>query len=262
MFEPVLNHFELQRPDRADDLAAVHLAGEQLGHAFVHQLVDPFGQLLEFHRVAVFDVTEQLRQEARDADELQLFAFGKRVAYFEVAGVVQADDIAREGFVDHRFLFGHKCGRRGELDVFAGAYMQVRFIAFENSRTNLQEGDPVAVVRVHVRMDFKEESGQFGFVRVDVALRRMRFPRRRGDVDKTVEQLADAEIVQRAAEENRRDRSGPVTVQFERRIDPFDQFQVVAQMLRERFDVPVDSRIVQFDVERFPFGRLLVGAEE
>ena len=38
--------------------------------------------------------------------------------------------------------------------------------------------------------------------------------------------------------------------------------EVVAQMLRERFDVPVDSRIVQFDVERFPFGRLLVGAEE
>ena len=70
--------------------------------------------------------------------------------------------------------------------------MQVRFIAFENSRTNLQEGDPVAVVRVHVRMDFKDESGQFGFVRVDVALRRMRFPRRRGDVDKTVEQLVPA----------------------------------------------------------------------
>ena len=131
VFEPVLNHFELQRPDRADDLAAVERGYEQLRHAFVHQLVDALGELLEFQRVSVLDVAELLGGERRDAREFELLALGEGVADLEVARIVQADDVARVGEVDDRFLFGHEGRRRGELELLAAAYVQVVMVALE-----------------------------------------------------------------------------------------------------------------------------------
>ena len=81
-------------------------------------------------------------------------------------------------------------------------------------------------------------------------------------MDEAVEQLADSEIVQCAAEKDRRDLALAVAVEFERRINAFDELQIVAQVLCERIDVLVDRRVVELYVERLSFGRLPVFGEE
>lgn len=60
VLETVLNNLELQLPDRANNLASVHLADKELRHALVHELVDAFVELLLLHGVSVLDVLEHL----------------------------------------------------------------------------------------------------------------------------------------------------------------------------------------------------------
>ena len=227
VLQTVLDDLELQGSDRADDLAPVHPAREQLRDAFVHQLVDTLGQLLELHRIGVLDVAEQLGREARNAGESQRLAFGEGVADLKVTRVVQPDDVAGVCLVDHRFFLGHEGRGRRELDRFARRHVQVGLVALEATRADFQKRDPVAVVRVHVRMDLEHESGQFLLVGRHVALERMRLAGRRRDMDEAVEQLADSEIVQCAAEKDRRDLALAVAVEFERRINAFDELQIV-----------------------------------
>ena len=263
VFETVLDHFELQGSDRTDDLTSVQPAGKELGNPFVHQLVDAFGELFEFHRIAVLDVPEQLGGETGNTDELQRFTFGKGVSDLEISGVVQAYDVTRERFVDDRFLFGHECGGGGEFDAFPGTDVQVGLVPFEPSGADLQESDPVAVVRVHVRMNLEDKAGQLGLVGVDVALYGVRRSGRRGDPDEAVQQFADTEVVQCTAEKDGSDLPLPVALQIERRVDSLDQFEVIAQLLCEGCDVLVDGGIVQPDVDLFALGGLLVlGKEE
>ena len=175
---------------------------------------------------------------------------------------MQPDDVAGVCLVDHRFFLGHEGRGRRELDRFARRHVQVGLVALEATRADFQKRDPVAVVRVHVRMDLEHESGQFLLVGRHVALERMRLAGRRRDTDEAVEQLADSEIVQCAAEKDRRDLALAVAVEFERRINAFDELQIVAQVLCERIDVLVDRRVVELYVERLSFGRLPVFGEE
>ena len=131
---------------------------EQLRHAFVHQLVDALGELLEFQRVGVLDVAELLGGERRDAREFELLALGEGVADLEVARVVQTHDVARVGEVDHRLLLGHEGRRRGEFELLAAAHVQVVMVALERPGADFQEGDAVAVVGVHVGVDLEDEA--------------------------------------------------------------------------------------------------------
>ena len=159
--QAVFDHFELQGAYRADDLAAVERRGEELRHAFVHELIDAFGQLLEFQRVGVLDVAELLGGERRNSGEAELLAFGEGVADLEVARVVQADDVARVGEVDDRLFLGHEGRRGGEFQLLAAAYVEVVPIPFERAGTDLQERDAVAVVGVHVGVYLEYEAGHF-----------------------------------------------------------------------------------------------------
>ena len=68
--EAVLDDFELELSDGADDFASVELVGEELGYAFVHELVYAFVELLGFHRVGVLDVFEHFGGEAGQSFEV------------------------------------------------------------------------------------------------------------------------------------------------------------------------------------------------
>ena len=265
VFESVLDDFELERPDRADDLAAVERGYEQLRHAFVHQLVDALGELLEFQRVSVLDVAELLGGERRDAREFELLALGEGVADLEVARIVQADDVARVGEVDDRFLFGHEGRRRGELELLAAAYVQVVMVALERPGADFQEGDAVAVVGVHVGVDLEDEARHLLLGRLHAPRLGLRGARRGGDVDETFEQLAHAEIVDRRAEEDRRQIARQIGVAVEGIVDALDQFRILAQLAgialaHMRVELRC-SQIADFDGRRR--SRLpLVGGEE
>jgi predicted transcriptional regulator len=66
-----------------------------------------------------------------------------------------------------------------------------------------QEGDTVAVRRVHVRLDLEHEAGELVLFRVHHAAAGLARTRRRRVLDEGVEQLLDAEVVDRGAEEHR-----------------------------------------------------------
>ena len=76
--------------------------------------------------------------------------------------------------------------------------------ALEVTRGDAHERDPVAVRRVHVGLDLEDDAAELRLVGRDRALDRDAIARRRRQVDERVEHLADAEVVDRRAEEHRR----------------------------------------------------------
>lgn len=69
--QAVLNDFKLQSTHGTNDLASVEVERKQLGHPFVHQLVNAFGQLFGFHGVFVIDVAEVFWGKARNSFKLE-----------------------------------------------------------------------------------------------------------------------------------------------------------------------------------------------
>ena len=265
VLQTVLDDLELERAHRADDLAAVERACEQLRHALVHQLVDAFGQLLEFQRVGVLDVAELLGGERRNSGEAELLAFGEGVADLEVPRVVQTHDVARIGEVDHRLFLGHEGRRGGEFQLLAAAYVEVVPIPFERAGTDLQERDAVAVVGVHVGVDLEDEARHFRFRRLhDAGFGRSR-ARRGGYAHEAFEQLAHAEVVDRRTEEYRGQFAPQIGVTVEIVVNALDQLDVRAQLGRE-FVADLGLQLRRGEVRDFDgrgVGReLLVGGEE
>ena len=64
-----------------------------------HSCVETLGERLHLQRILEHRATEHFGREVRDAGEGELLAFGEGVADVDGAVVVQADDVAREGFV-------------------------------------------------------------------------------------------------------------------------------------------------------------------
>ncbi len=94
---------------------------------------------------------------------MQDFALRERVADLEVAGIVQAYYIAGVS-IFHHFLGTRQEGIGiGEAEVFAGAHMAIRLVAFKLAAADPQERNAVAVPWVDVRMDLEHKSGEFLF---------------------------------------------------------------------------------------------------
>ncbi len=265
MLQAVLDDVELERTDAADDLGVVYRAGEELGDAFVHQLIDAFGELLRFERIAVVHPAELLGAEARDALEVQLLPFRQRIADLEVAGVVEADYVAREGLVHHFFFGGHEAGWVGKLHLTALAYVQVVRVALESAGADAQEGDPVAVARVHIGVNLEDEAGELVFVGQYLALLRWAGARLGGDLHEAVQQLLHAKVVDGGAEKDRADGLAQVFFTLEFGVYFVDHLHLFAQFVGGVFaDELVQFRV--FEVIEFDgfFGAALfvVGPEE
>ena len=143
---------------------------------------------------------------------------------------MQADDVARVSEVDHRLLLGHEGRRRRELHLLAAAYVQVVLVALEGARTYLQEGDAVAVVRVHVGVYLEDEARHLGLVGVDRTCLRGRGARRGGYAYEALEKFAHAEVVDGRSEEYGRNLPAQVGVAVEGVVDTLHKFEVLAQL--------------------------------
>ncbi len=230
VFQTILYDFELQRTHRTDYPAAVERRCEELRHTLVHKLVDAFGQLLEFHRIGILDISEQLGRERGYASEFQLLALGKRISDLECAGVVQTNYIARKGLVYDRFLLGHERRGRRKLQLLAAAHMQVVPVALEPSGAYLHECYAVAVVGIHVGVYLEDEARHLLLRRIDLARLRGRLARPRGYAYETFEQLPHAEIVDRRAEEYGSHLARQIGLAVECVVNALDQLHVVAQL--------------------------------
>jgi threonine dehydrogenase-like Zn-dependent dehydrogenase len=128
----------------------------------------------------------------------------KRVADAELAVVRNTDHVARiGGSAISRSSAKKKIGAETAM-VLAGAHVFQLHAALEGARTQAHEGDPVAVLRVHVGLHLEDKAGDLVLFRHDgpPAGRRLGVGRR-GVVGDEVEHFLDAIVAQRGAEEHR-----------------------------------------------------------
>src|SRR5207302_7170586 len=87
----------------------------------------------------------------------------------------------------------------------AGAHLLYLHAAREPARADARERDTVAMVGIHVGLDLEHEGAHLRLGRLDAALVRVLRARLRRKGAEPVEQVADAEILQRRAEIDRRE---------------------------------------------------------
>ena len=262
VLEAVLNDFELQLSDGADDLAIVELIDEELCHAFVHELVDAFLQLLGLHRVGVLDVLEHLGREGWQAAIVQLLAFRERVANLEDAVVGQADDVTRPSLVNGLLSLRHELRGTGEAERLALTDVQVGCVADELTGAYFAERDAGAMVGVDVGRYLEDEAGELRFVGRDGSLLGNRGPRTGRYLHEAVEQFLHAEVVQGRAEEDGRHVGIEIRLHVEFGIDAIHELEVLAELGGVAFaDTVVELGRTELHSDLFG-DLLLVGREE
>ena len=203
VLEPHAQHVELQRADHADQRRRAVLRAEHLHDALLRELLQRLLQLLRLHGVGQPHAAQDFRREVRHADEIDVLALGQRVADRHRAVVGDADHVAGIGLVGDRAVLREEELRRVERDRLAGADLLDLHAAGELARAQPRERDAVAVVRVHVGLDLEHEGRHVRLVGLDGALVGLLRARRRRHAADGVEQIADAEVLQRRAEEHR-----------------------------------------------------------
>ena len=109
-----------------------------------------------------------LGRKGGDAGELHmLFAGAQSVADGEDARVKQADNVACVGLADDGAIVGHQTGAGGELDIFALLYVESLHAALKFAGADAQKRDAVAVVFVHVGLNFEHKAAKLFTARVD-----------------------------------------------------------------------------------------------
>jgi len=72
----------------------------------------------------------------------------------------EADDVAGPSFVNGFAFLAEELVRRGKANGFAGALVGDGHVAFEFAGADANEGDAVAVLRIHVGLDLEDEGGE------------------------------------------------------------------------------------------------------
>src|SRR5690606_41289691 len=83
--------------------------------------------------------------------------------------------------------------------------------ALETARAYAQKGDPVAMVRIHVRLDLEHDPGELRLAWRNRARGGGANLRRRGDLEEEIKQIILPDIVERAAENHGRLLGGSIT---------------------------------------------------
>src|SRR3546814_8755131 len=89
----------------------------------------------------------------------------------------------------------------------------------EGSRDHAHEGDPVAMLRVHVGLDLEDEAGDLVARGIDHLLARWLWPWGRGPVGDSRDQFLHPEILERRTEEHRGQIAVAKRLEIEFRID-------------------------------------------
>ena len=114
--------------------------------------------------------------------------------------------------------------------VLAGAHQLGLHAAAELARAQPRERDAVAVVRIHIGLDLEHEGAHARLGGLDLAQVAILRARRRRELAETFQQIADAEIAQRAAEIDRRQMAFAKRLQFERLAGFRDQREFVLDL--------------------------------
>ena len=138
-----------------------------------------------------------------------------------------ADHVAGKGLVRQRAVLREEELRARQAHVLAGAHQLRLHAAGEFARAQPRKGDTVAVVRIHIGLDLEHERAHARFRGLDLAQIAVLRARRRRETPQALQQIADAEIAQRAAEIHRRQMALAKRLQLERLAGFRDQRQLI-----------------------------------
>src|SRR5450830_1026829 len=246
------HHFKLQHANRAQDQVAIIGRLEDLYRTLFTQLLQTLVQLLDLQRITDARYTEEVRCEIRNTGELQQFAFRKAVADLHIAVVGQADDVTGVGFFDLLTARSHEGHHRRHLDVAVQAQMLEFHAALETARAHTQEGNTVAVSRIHIGLNLEDETGERRFIGLDTTHGRIAAARSRRPVKQRVENFANAKVVDGRAEKHRSLNPGQEIVQIERVRSAMHQFDFHLELFdfqREHLDqLGIVDTLDDFDI--------------
>ena len=115
--------------------------------------------MLAFKCVYLRDLSEDFRREHRNSGELHLVLCSAHgVTNREDARIEQAHDIACVGFIDNSAVVGHERSAGSKLQLLLSLHMVGFHASLELARADAYEGNAVAMVLVHVRLDFEHEA--------------------------------------------------------------------------------------------------------
>ncbi len=152
-----------------------------------------------------------------------------------------ADDVAGPGFV-HRLALGGEeqdriVDRRSALPVpDCFSFMPRR----KRPETQPQERHAVAMVGVHIGLNLEDEAGDVVFARRDQTVGRLHVAGRRRVLGQKRDQLLDPEILERRAEEHRRQQAFVIAVGVEMRQAGLDELDLLFE-LGDRPSAPRNS---------------------
>ncbi len=133
---------------------------EGLHDAFLEELFEAGAEFFRFGGARVGDKSEDLGREARDFVVSDRFVLGERVADAERVVADEANDVAGPGDIDGLSLLAEKFLRGREAHGAASALVDDGHVALEFAGADANEGDAVAVLRVHVRLNLEDEGGE------------------------------------------------------------------------------------------------------
>ena len=209
-FEPMGEHLELQLTDGGEDRSGVADVGvaQHLHDTLLVELRQALAELLEPSRVLRSGRHEHLGCEAGDAGEVDRLAVVERVAEVQLGGVDEPDHVTRERLV-HRGALGTEDRRRvlrGEGPP--GALIGQGHAALEPTGADAHERDAVSMGPIHVRLHLEHEGRARRVERALAAIDGRTWRRGRGEIDHCIEQVADPEVRERRADEDRRRAAG------------------------------------------------------
>ena len=158
---------------------------------------------------------EALRGKLRNRIEGEGSAGAERIADGKEAGVHQPDDVAWVGLFNGFPITAEEPVRSRHPDLPAQPRVIDHHVLLEAARDNTQKRHPIAMLRVHVRLNLEHKAGELVVRRLHQPLRAHARAWRGGELEKGVQEGLDAEVGQRAAEENRREFAGEKTVAIE-----------------------------------------------
>jgi hypothetical protein len=167
--QAVLNDIELERANRAEERDALGgvLEVKSLNYTFLQELVETFPESFELGGAWTVQPTKHFRWEARNFVVNERWIFREGVADAEFAMADEADDITGICFIDRFAVTPEEFMGTGEAKLFPGPGVDDTHVALEFAGAHANEGETVAVARVHIGLDLEDKTGETGFFRID-----------------------------------------------------------------------------------------------
>ena len=165
-------------------------------------MIETFAKPFELTGVGALKPGEDFGCEAGDFAVNDFFIFREGIAHAEFAMADETDDIAGVGDIHRLTIATEKFMGTGETNLLAGLGVKDGHVALEFAGADANEGEAIAMTRIHIRLNLEDESGKTRIGRFDRDAIGGASARGGGVFEETIEEELNAEIIHGAAEKD------------------------------------------------------------